>query len=953
MGQYYTGTLLASPIVRGSSGDTYGTHHSVLGVGGYMEVSTLAQRDALPVDTVNGIYYDGLSSGQRRLGMLVHVFSNNIIYHLQPNVTYATWTGYTSGQKVAALADNLNWNVFLTSGGTTTASENISKNFFQATHGFTGGTVIGYNGTNYTRVNSGTANTVEPLGIVSQKIDADNFRLTYAGYINTTGFRDYSGGTLKAGTTYYLATGTSANNLTKYAPTSISAISKPMLVVLASGNTGVVLQYRGSSKNDVGVSYGVFTGYTATTNVALNKTVTGATNIGYFSGMTGIQYLDVLTPYAAYNGFYHSLYNNYYRDTNGYIQYGTSTYRGALRRGYVKTVPPVKSFLYNTYTGSTNKVGWILVDGDISSSVGTYLSGLAASGTPPFTVTGWTTGYHSTSGFSLTASGSLTTGTTYNIGGPIYNDKRYQELRMRTLMSNSAGIIKVTYDDNFVYISGATAGIITGASTASNVGTGVGIFKSKTGTTLQFRSLVGSGSTCISQHGDNIVIYSTDAGTLTGATNGITISGANVRLGGTLTGSTVFTDSRVTKFGLQYAADYSANYNSRSIPDVAYVNAIASGIRPKAAVIVATTGSTVLSGLTTIDNVLLTYGMRILVKNQVGGVTNGIYSASTGTWNRTTDFDGSPSGETVSGNYVWVLSGNTNAQSSWILTTPDPITIGVTPLTFALFNHVQDVIGGTGITITTITGTHIISVNGPILAGNSILWSASTFNVNPNSGTLSTALDNKLSKSVFSAYTGTTTNVDNYALTGGTNGIGTTSRKACLGGPLTASVSLDGNSIHDWCFNCLNLFDLTYAGTATITDINGTPTGLQYASDYSSYYVNRSIPDVEYVNKKASIVNVRCATTYPFNLVSTDNYVGVTNYGLGNCACLYLLPSPACGQKIIIADIQGCGLDYSITIDGNGKSINNNGTCATINTDYGSVTLIYNGTFWSPVAFVN
>jgi len=143
-GQYFTGTLVGSSIVRGSSGDTYGTHHSILGVGGYMEVNTIAERNAIPVDTVNGIYYDGLSSGQRRLGMLVHVYEDNNIYHLQPAIVYSGWTGYTDGQKLSALQDNGNWNIFLTSGGSNGNGENITKVIFQTTHGFIIGDVIGF-----------------------------------------------------------------------------------------------------------------------------------------------------------------------------------------------------------------------------------------------------------------------------------------------------------------------------------------------------------------------------------------------------------------------------------------------------------------------------------------------------------------------------------------------------------------------------------------------------------------------------------------------------------------------------------------------------------------------------------------------------------------------------------------------------------------------------------------
>jgi len=130
---YWAGTLLASPIVRGSSGDTYGTHHSILGVGGYMEVNTIAERNAIPIDNVNLIGHDGISSGQRRMGMLVFVYEDNTIYQL--HVELSTWSGLTSTGQVSALGNNINWDVFV-SGDGTSSGEILVKSFSQTTHGF-------------------------------------------------------------------------------------------------------------------------------------------------------------------------------------------------------------------------------------------------------------------------------------------------------------------------------------------------------------------------------------------------------------------------------------------------------------------------------------------------------------------------------------------------------------------------------------------------------------------------------------------------------------------------------------------------------------------------------------------------------------------------------------------------------------------------------------------------
>jgi hypothetical protein len=55
---------------------------------------------------------------------------------------------------------------------------------------------------------------------------------------------------------------------------------------------------------------------------------------------------------------------------------------------------------------------------------------------------------------------------------------------------------------------------------------------------------------------------------------------------------------------------------------------------------------------------------------------------------------------------------------------------------------------------------------------------------------------------------------------------------------------------------------------------------------------------------------------------------------------------------VSVVDICGNALADPIMVNGYGKNIND-GACSAINTDYGSVTFVYNGYFWSAIAFVN
>src|SRR5579859_5915945 len=138
---YPLGTVVASPVVGGSAADTYGTHYSYLGVGGWQEFATLSQRDAIPVDALGNLDASGQGSGRRRLGMLVFIHQTDTVYQLF--VPYGTWTGLTNTQKVTALANNSNWVLFSSGGG----GDAIKKNYTQNAHGFSVGNVLSFNGT--------------------------------------------------------------------------------------------------------------------------------------------------------------------------------------------------------------------------------------------------------------------------------------------------------------------------------------------------------------------------------------------------------------------------------------------------------------------------------------------------------------------------------------------------------------------------------------------------------------------------------------------------------------------------------------------------------------------------------------------------------------------------------------------------------------------------------------
>lgn len=152
-----------------------------------------------------------------------------------------------------------------------------------------------------------------------------------------------------------------------------------------------------------------------------------------------------------------------------------------------------------------------------------------------------------------------------------------------------------------------------------------------------------------------------------------------------------------------------------------YVDAVANGLQWKDAVRVATAaalpaytaagsgiGKTLTAnavGVLTIDGVATVLGDRILVKNEgASHVDHGPYEVTTeGTagvaFVLTRVADADESSEVTAGLAVFVDQGSTQADTHWVLTTNDPITVDTTALAFAQFGGPGSFTGGDGIDI--------------------------------------------------------------------------------------------------------------------------------------------------------------------------------------------------------------------------------------------------------------
>lgn len=169
-----------------------------------------------------------------------------------------------------------------------------------------------------------------------------------------------------------------------------------------------------------------------------------------------------------------------------------------------------------------------------------------------------------------------------------------------------------------------------------------------------------------------------------------------------------------------------------------YVDAIATGLNAKAAVYVATTDeldatfnpligygaltSTVYAALM-IDDQYPAVNARILVKNQGDETENGIYrvvqsGSISQPWIlfRTDDFNGQgTAGQVSAGDFVFVELGTVNGSTGWVMTTPNPVTVNVSPIHWTQFSAAGVIQAGFGLTKTgTLLDVNVSPIIDPI-----------------------------------------------------------------------------------------------------------------------------------------------------------------------------------------------------------------------------------------------
>lgn len=145
----------------------------------------------------------------------------------------------------------------------------------------------------------------------------------------------------------------------------------------------------------------------------------------------------------------------------------------------------------------------------------------------------------------------------------------------------------------------------------------------------------------------------------------------------------------------------------------AYVDSVAQGLNPKAAVHVATTAdgalATAFANGQTVDGVALVTGNRILLKNQSAPAENGVYTVNaSGAPTRALDVD---TWAEVPSAFLFVQVGTANADTGWVCISDAGGTLNTTAINFTQFGGAGTYTAGTGLTL---SGTQF-SITSPIV----------------------------------------------------------------------------------------------------------------------------------------------------------------------------------------------------------------------------------------------
>ena len=273
--------------------------------------------------------------------------------------------------------------------------------------------------------------------------------------------------------------------------------------------------------------------------------------------------------------------------------------------------------------------------------------------------------------------------------------------------------------------------------------------------------------------------------TISPSQSGLNITNSTINsttIGATTPSSAAFTTASVS----------TAPVSGNDVVNKTYLDFYAAGISWKQPVRCGTTANITLSGLQTIDGVIVVAGNRVLVKNQTTTSQNGIYLASATAWSRAPDAD--TWNELISA-LVFVESGSTLAGSAWYCTIQPGGTIGTTAITWSNFSVAATYTAGTGLTLT----NYVFSITNTGVTAAAYGSASKTLTATVNAqGQLTVLAETNIAianTQVSGLGTMSTQDASNVAITGGSiNGttIGGSTAAAVTGTTITANTQFTG-----------------------------------------------------------------------------------------------------------------------------------------------------------------
>ena len=424
-----------------------------------------------------------------------------------------------------------------------------------------------------------------------------------------------------------------------------------------------------------------------------------------------------------------------------------------------------------------------------------------------------------------------------------------------------------------------------------------------------------------------------------------------------------------------------APVNAGDATNKGYVDALAQGLTDyKASVRVVTVGAlpaytrtanvitaSANGALAAVDGVTLAVNDRLLVKNGAAGADNGIYvvtdAGSAGTpYVLTRSSDADVSAEVSAGMYLLATEGTTFATSSWVLSTPDPITLNTTALNFVQFNAAGQIVAGNGLTKTGNTldvgagnGISVLSDSVQIqLDGTTLLVGGPGLKVN-TAGVTSNELANgaviggKIAAGGVSASnqfaagvvdTAALANlaVDsaklaNAAVTAGKIAAGGISNADQFAANVVTSAAIADNAVGSTEIASDAVIDVKIAANAVTTvKINNAAVTPAKADLSQGWVFTGALTANGGLFGKVQVTNTN------YTVSATDVIVGVTDTTAQRTITLPAL-SGNTGRLITIKDMSGAAGTNNIIIDGNGAETIDGAATKLINANYGSVTL--------------